>query len=255
MDERVHLKLDSSAAANVDEYFEYHKIVGDDDGGKPFTAAQYKAYKKRVFPMRFRNRPYVSWTNTKGMDCKLIGPETQCFCEHRYKQHKTDFAEFPRSNSELKCEVRGCRCSGYSYIPKNGSQPLRCKTCKHVATEHNVNKPHKCTRACKCVAFMTSYRCVCGDTCETHVTLVESREQRVARGHPVSTVEPPYKAMGGVTGMSSMIDGYMRLDGSGIGAPSDEWFQRNQDAKLFASEPPSSRQLTAGVRGLALKKK
>jgi hypothetical protein len=27
------------------------------------------------------------------MDCILIGPETPCFCQHRYKQHQTDFKE------------------------------------------------------------------------------------------------------------------------------------------------------------------
>lgn len=30
------------------------------------------------------SRVYVSWANSKGMDCKLVGPETKCFCQHRY---------------------------------------------------------------------------------------------------------------------------------------------------------------------------
>jgi hypothetical protein len=30
-------------------------------------------------------RLYVSWRNTKGIDCKMVGPETKCFCNHRFK--------------------------------------------------------------------------------------------------------------------------------------------------------------------------
>ena len=79
------------------------------------------------------------------------------------------------------------------------------------------------------------------------MTLIESREDRLARGHPVARVEPPYKAMGGVTGMSSMLDGYMRLDESGIGAPSENWFEQNPGTSLAASREPPKR-LTAGAR-------
>ena len=32
-----------------------------------------------------KNRLYVSWRNSKGADCKMVGPETKCFCNHRSK--------------------------------------------------------------------------------------------------------------------------------------------------------------------------
>lgn len=49
-------------------------------------------------------------------------------------------------------------------------------------------------------------------------TIVETKEERLARGHPVGQ-DVPYAAMGGITGFSSLMDGYMRLDDSGIGPP------------------------------------
>ena len=60
------------------------RIVGDDDGGNLFTPDEYEEYKKKVLPLRIANRLFVSWTAPNGMDCKLVGPETMCFCNHRY---------------------------------------------------------------------------------------------------------------------------------------------------------------------------
>ncbi len=50
----------------------------------------------------------------------------------------------------------------------------------------------------------------------THKMMVETREEREERGHPVG-MDVPYQAMGGLTGFSSLADGYMRLDPSGTG--------------------------------------
>lgn len=58
--------------------------MGDDDGGKLFTPEQYEVYKRDVLPQRVKNRLYVSFGVPGGIDCKLVGPETQCFCTHRY---------------------------------------------------------------------------------------------------------------------------------------------------------------------------
>ena len=64
--------------------FLFVRIVGDDDGGKLFTPEEYEEYKKKVLPMRMKNRLFVSWTAPNGMDCKMVGLETMCFCNHRY---------------------------------------------------------------------------------------------------------------------------------------------------------------------------
>lgn len=46
--------------------------------------------------------------------------------------------------------------------------------------------------------------------------IVETGEEREARGHPLGEATP-YAAMGGITGYSSLAEGYMRLDPSGRG--------------------------------------
>ncbi|CAH8293266.1 unnamed protein product [Schistosoma turkestanicum] len=73
---------------SIDEYEEYRRIVGEDDGGKLFTPEQYEAYKKKYIPLRHRNRIFVSWTNPNGVDCILPGPQSECFCQHRYETSK-----------------------------------------------------------------------------------------------------------------------------------------------------------------------
>ncbi|KAI2545215.1 family with sequence similarity 221 member A [Homo sapiens] len=78
--ERLTLPLGGAAA--VDEYLEYRRIVGEDDGGKLFTPEEYEEYKRKVLPLRLQNRLFVSWRSPTGMDCKLVGPETLCFCTH-----------------------------------------------------------------------------------------------------------------------------------------------------------------------------
>ena len=241
MENQVRLKLDKSAASAVDAYWEYRQIVGDDDNGEMFTPEQYEEYKQKVLPQRSKNRIYVSWSNPNGMDCKLIGPETLCFCLHRYKQHQTDFDNSAKSSKDLKCKVKSCKCSGYQYIPKNGNRFLKCH-CKHSSDEHNSKIPHACIK-CQCNGFSTSFRCGCGSLVAEHQLIIESRDERIQRGHPVPTVEPPYAAMGGITGMSSLIDGYMRLDDSGIGAPPAEFFNQPSSSRSLQPSVNSNRQL------------
>ena len=55
--------------------------------------------------------------------------------------------------------------------------------------------------------------------------VVETKEERLARGKPVGR-DVPYKAMGGLTGFSSLADGYMRHDASGIGSLPPEVLNR-----------------------------
>uniref|UniRef100_A0A8C6VUM1 Protein FAM221A n=1 Tax=Nothobranchius furzeri TaxID=105023 RepID=A0A8C6VUM1_NOTFU len=75
--------LNKSALKAVDDYWEYTRIVGEDDGGNLFTPEQYEEYRRKVLPQRVQNRLYVSFGVPGGADCKQIGPETQCFCTHR----------------------------------------------------------------------------------------------------------------------------------------------------------------------------
>ncbi len=65
---------------SIIEYPVLQRIVGEDDGGRLFSEEEYKKYKETVVPRRIQNRLYVSFVVPGQIDCKLIGPETPCFC-------------------------------------------------------------------------------------------------------------------------------------------------------------------------------
>ena len=56
-------------------------VVGDDDRGKMLSEQEFEEYKQNVREAR-QNRLYVVWRNSDGMDCRTIGPASQCFCGH-----------------------------------------------------------------------------------------------------------------------------------------------------------------------------
>ncbi|CAB1443126.1 unnamed protein product [Pleuronectes platessa] len=208
------ISLDKSALEAVDEYCEYRRIVGDDDGGRLMSSEQYEEYKRTVLPQRMKNRLFVSFGMPDGIDCKLIGPETQCFCSHRYKQHKTEFEVVPSERPlALPCQVRGCRCPAFQYVPRNGPNPVRCR-CKHLPQDHREAMGHLCKKCRSCSGFQSTFTCGCGQPSSAHQTLVETKSEREARGRPVGR-DVPYAAMGGLTGFSSLLDGYLDLEACG----------------------------------------
>ncbi|XP_077347420.1 protein FAM221A [Lithobates pipiens] len=243
--ERLHIQ---GAAGAIDDYVEYRRIVGEDDGGKLFTPEEYEEYKKKVLPIRMQNRLFVSWRSPTGMDCKLVGPETPCFCTHRYKQHKTDFKELPKERPiHLPCKVSKCQCKCYHYVPLNGSQPIRCR-CKHFADDHSPAGSYHCTKCSVCAGFHSSFTCGCSQPAFAHDTVVETKEERLAQGKPIGQ-DVPYTAMGGLTGFSSLAEGYMRLDESGVGAPDRSFLKAPEDcgSHPFLRAYGPSRSTVAGL--------
>lgn len=67
-----------------------------------------------------------------------------------------------------------------------------------------------------CSGFHSSFTCGCSQPAFAHDTVVDTKNERLAQGKPVGQ-DVPYAAMGGLTGFSSLAEGYMRLDESGIG--------------------------------------
>ncbi|XP_040820863.1 protein FAM221A isoform X6 [Ochotona curzoniae] len=139
----------------------------------------------------------------------------------RYKQHKTDFETLPQQRPiELPCQVTGCRCGAYHYVPLNGTQPVRCR-CKHFADQHSAAPGFTCNACSKCSGFHSCFTCACGQPAYAHDTVVETKQERLAQGKPVGR-DVPYAAMGGLTGFSSLAEGYMRLDDSGTAGTSSQ---------------------------------
>ncbi|XP_038580600.1 protein FAM221A isoform X3 [Micropterus salmoides] len=215
------------------------RIVGDDDGGKLFTPEQYEAYKRKVLPQRVKNRLYVSFGVPGGIDCKLIGPETQCFCTHRYKQHKTDFEVVPSERPlTLPCRVRGCHCPAYQYVPRIGPNPVHCR-CKHLPQDHSEATGHLCKKCTSCSGFQSPFTCLCGQASSAHQTLVETKLEREARGQPVGR-DVPYAAMGGLIGFSSLLDGYLALEPSGSEQDREDGCQQRCSASWIKETSPKN---------------
>ncbi|KAF8565711.1 hypothetical protein P879_04760 [Paragonimus westermani] len=171
----------------------------------------YAEYKR----LRTRNRIFISLVNSNDVDCILAGPQTECFCQHRLIQHKTDYETLP-STRPIPVPCRRCNCETFSVMPKFGTQTARCH-CKHLATEHSVKPPNFCSKPnCKCAGFKTSVNCDCGIEFYKHRMVMETTQERLARGRPIG--KPcPYQAMGGLTGFASLSPGIARMDESGAG--------------------------------------
>ncbi|XP_061520958.1 protein FAM221A [Phycodurus eques] len=230
--------LDRSALKAADDYCEYRRIVGVDDRGVLFTPEQYEEYKRKMVPQRAKNRLYVSFGVPGGIDCKLVGPETPCFCAHRYKLHKTDFEIIPSERPLLlPCRMKECLCSTYEYLPHIGTIPIRCQ-CKHLPEHHNETDGHLC-KTCDCSGFRSPYTCGCGQPSFNHQTLVETKSEREARGRPVGQ-DVPYAAMGGLTGFSSLLDGYIALEASGSSNESNDDCQERCTASRIKQASPEA---------------
>ena len=192
--------MDGNAARHIDAYIEYNNIVGMDDGGQMMSEAEFEAYKEKVREAR-KNRLYVHWRNANGQDCKTIGPASQCFCGHRYKNHAFDNVD----SRQVHCKAMGkngkrCKCKQFCYIPVFGSQDLKC-LCKHSCHEHDPNGIQICTRpGCKCSGFQSKHHCNCGMTYMEHETVFESREEREAQGRPVDPKWMQEQSMAGGLG-------------------------------------------------------
>ncbi len=78
------------------------------------SEAEFEAYKLSVREKR-KNRLYTHWRNMQtGNDCKSIGPASQCFCGHRYKDHFFDNVD----NKNVYCRSQQkCKCKLFCYIP------------------------------------------------------------------------------------------------------------------------------------------
>ena len=98
----------------------------------------------------------------------LICLKKNCCLNVRYKQHKTDYETLPQTRPiPVPCRASGCKCKSYHYVPKNGTQPVRCQ-CKHFTDDHSEVVPYKCSNGCSCKAFRSSYTCGCGEPTYAH---------------------------------------------------------------------------------------
>ena len=121
----------------------------------------------------------ASWRNSKGIDCKIITPDSKCLCDHRYKDHNnTDFSTF-----HVHCKQKKCSCPQFFYIPSFNSPDFSC-FCDHSYKFHDPIS-HKCTKGncggCDKKGFNSAYICACGERFNQHFTIFEGDLQRKSR--------------------------------------------------------------------------
>ena len=180
---------------DIQAYLDYYAIVGDDDGGKMMTDAEFEAYKKKVAAAR-ANHLYVYYVNNKGEECKAIGPSSICFCKHRYRNHNFDNV----TNKKVNC--KNCKCKLFNYIPVHGSMDIKCN-CHHSYEDHDpVTK--KCLKCKNCSKFSSNYTCDCGMPYDKHFTLFETRKERMEKGKAVDGGNNLVAGIGGLTSFGSM---------------------------------------------------
>ncbi|CAD8206034.1 unnamed protein product [Paramecium octaurelia] len=197
--------FNNQAAQHIQAYIDYCNVVGD-NGGPLLSEKEYEALKKKQ-QENIKNRVYATWKNSKGMECKQIGPASMCFCGHRFKEHEYMMPK----NKKVVCKNKQCSCPQFNYIPIFGSQDLKC-VCHHSYTEHDpITK--KCTKGqCGCnTRFQSSWLCTCGQKYNDHVTIIETRDERLAQGKPVDDIRPDGSAIpympGGVASFQALVDG------------------------------------------------
>lgn len=199
-DNRIFIKKDHEK--DIQAYIDYCRIVGVDDGGQMMSDKEFEAYKKKVAESR-KNHLYVYWVNLKGNDCKAIGPESMCFCGHRFKNHNFDNVK----TKKVDCKETKCKCKLYEYIPVHGSNDVKC-LCKHSFRDHD-NLTRKCVKLnCKCNGFSSKMTCNCTYPFDDHSTIIETREERQLRG---KNVDPGWMSnnltagIGGLNSFTSMV--------------------------------------------------
>ena len=193
MEKPKQLQFSTKNQADIQAYLDYVNIVGADDNGKLMSEQEFEAYKKNVADKR-KNRLYVFWVNSTGFECKTVGPETMCFCNHRYKYHDFD------SVKDKKVKCKKCACKLFEHVPCYGANDVKC-LCHHSYREHDL-KTRKCKRNnCKCNGFGSKFTCNCGEGYNTHKTVIYTKEERINMGKPVEAGWFGESLMNGAGGM------------------------------------------------------
>ena len=171
------IKFNSKNKADIQAYLDYINIVGNDDNGKLMSEKEFEDYKKNLKNKK-RDHLYVYWINSIGFECKVIGPESMCFCNHRYKYHDYNNT----NNKKIKCKK--CQCKCYEHVPCYGANDVKC-LCHHSYREHYLFSRTCNRRNCKCQKFKSKFTCNCGEGYDTHKTVIYTRDERIKDGKPV----------------------------------------------------------------------
>lgn len=251
------LRIGDDGAKHVQAYIDYDRVVGDSDGGRLLDEGEYERFLERAKEERGKNRLYCHVRNPEGLDCKAVGPQTQCVCNHRFREHTTDNMRNEQSHKkDVHC--RYCQCPQFRALPAQSPAHARC-SCKHEASSHNV-RTGKCGK-CKCTSFSPTQTCSCGYSARQHETVLETRQERLNDGRNVEpdwASDVPYEALGGLSDFRSLLSGVERLEvegsqehGSALGRLKERRRTAGRISGRNADEmPPSEPRTLAEERGV-----
>ena len=171
------IKFNSKNKADIQAYLDYINIVGNDDNGKLMSEKEYENYKKKLKNKK-KEHLYVYWINSTGFECKVIGPESMCFCNHRYKYHDYNNT----INKKINCKKCSCKC--YEHVPCYGANDVKC-LCHHSYRVHELFSRCCKKNNCKCKKFNSKFTCNCGEGYDTHKTVIYTKNERIQDGKPV----------------------------------------------------------------------
>ena len=169
------IKFNSKNKADIQAYLDYINIVGTDDNGKLMSEKENENYKK----INKREYYYVYWINSGGFECKTIGPESMCFCNHRYKYH-----DYNNVNNikKIKCKNFACKC--YEHMPCYVGNDVK-SLCHHSYRDHDLFSRSCKKRNCKCQKFNSKFTFNCGEGYDTHKTSIYTMDESIKIGKPV----------------------------------------------------------------------
>ena len=148
---------------------------------------------------------YCTYVNSaKGTECFRIGPQHDCFCQHKLSDH----GAVGKRGAAPKCQL--CSCGGFRDIPNQPEEigegwlsrranfdinawSAKCR-CSHGSKSHDgTSRGYRCrARGCGCMSFESHFACVvCDKSWEDHETIFETRQQRVTTSKPVDDQYQP----------------------------------------------------------------
>lgn len=165
------------------------------------TAAAIEAQKSGV---------YVGWRCPDFQhDCQRVFYTSRCFCDHPLSDH----AKYHALSVKVPCQVPGCTCKAYQWIPNRpedigefwlSKRPgfdakawrAKCR-CKHTHNFHDPSRPMRCkVKGCSCGGFNSDFLCAgCDRHWEDHQTFFDSEKSRREQGLPVGTDWLPFAEM------------------------------------------------------------
>lgn len=130
----------------------------------------------------------------------MVGPETKCFCNHKFKDHNY----LNPTGKRAPCSAAKCKCKCFEYIPSHGAYDFKC-LCKHSFKEHDcISKKCEKPSCSQCAGFASAWTCSCGCRYSEHDSIVETFAERRESGKATNDMGRLNEELGALTEEGSL---------------------------------------------------